>query len=146
MRHCLRSACVSEGEEWLSLLLLTGGDDQNLIVSSLLLCCSANSALDVWKRPYRVQWLQQIHAHSSAVRGLWSNGNHAFTIGLDQRIIRWRINESRVEEDSCIICEVPEPIGLDVQCLSDHHCVVAVVGRGTQVVHYMDIQMNKTLD
>ena len=146
MHHCRRSPFVNEDEEWLSLLLLTGGDDQNLIISSLVLCCSATSAFDAWKRPCRVQWSQQIHAHSSAIRGLWSNGYFAFTIGLDQRIIRWRIGERRIEEDSCVICEVPEPNGLAVQGLSNYHCVVVVVGRGTQVVHYMDIQMNKTHD
>ena len=46
---------------------------------------------------------QVINAHSSAVRGVWTDGRLAFTTGLDQRVRCWRLAGSLVWQPAHVV-------------------------------------------
>ncbi|WOL19113.1 WD repeat-containing protein 6 isoform X2 [Canna indica] len=80
-----------------------------------------------------------LSAHSSAVKGVWTDGIWAFSTGLDQRIRCWEINwESGLREHANVIVSVPEPEALDA-IFSDSErgkYRIAVAGRGMQMIEF----------
>lgn len=100
------------------------------------------------------------NAHASAVRGVWTDGELAFTTGLDQRLRCWRwtanlhgekderdrsdafreSGDGALTEERWVVTEVPEPTGLDVLRTAEAdgrtHYSVAIGGRGVQVIEY----------
>ena len=102
------------------------------------------------------------NAHASAVKGVWTDGELAFSTGLDQRLRCWRwvvdfqrrgcygeaggtrpaSGDAILVEERWVVTEVPEPSGLDVlpATLEDGrtHYSVAIGGRGIQVIEYSE--------
>ncbi|XP_065001018.1 uncharacterized protein LOC135634570 isoform X1 [Musa acuminata AAA Group] len=79
-------------------------------------------------------------AHSSAVKGAWTDGTWAFSTGLDQRIRCWKIDDScGISECASVIVSVPEPEALDaIICDSERNRYqIAVAGRGMQMVEFI---------
>ncbi|XP_040378158.1 WD repeat-containing protein 6 isoform X2 [Oryza brachyantha] len=78
-------------------------------------------------------------AHSSAVKGIWTDGLWAFSTGLDQRIRCWKMEPSgRFTEYSHVIISVPEPETLDVfHERREKKYWIAVAGRGMQMVEFL---------
>lgn len=76
-------------------------------------------------------------AHSSAIKGVWTDGIWVFSIGLDQRIRCWLLDEhgKPVEHSHTIIC-VPEPEALDARVVTKNNYQIAVAGRGMQIVQF----------
>ncbi|KQK24040.1 uncharacterized protein LOC100829848 [Brachypodium distachyon] len=85
-------------------------------------------------------------AHSSAVKGIWTDGVWAFSTGLDQRIRCWKMGPSgKFTEHSHIVVSVPEPETLDVfhdRGGGKYH--IAVAGRGMQMVEFLPPEADTT--
>ncbi|XP_077240486.1 transducin family protein / WD-40 repeat family protein isoform X2 [Tasmannia lanceolata] len=76
-------------------------------------------------------------AHSSAVKGVWTDGTWVFSTGLDQRVRCWHINEcGKLIEHSYLIVSVPEPETLEARFCDRNHYQIAVAGRGMQLVEF----------
>ncbi|KAH7678548.1 WD40-repeat-containing domain-containing protein [Dioscorea alata] len=76
-------------------------------------------------------------AHSSAVKGVWTDGIWAFSTGLDQRIRCWSIDHhGKLTENSHLIISVPEPEALSAVKCGRNKYQIAVGGRGMQVVEF----------
>ncbi|KAJ7565067.1 hypothetical protein O6H91_02G046200 [Diphasiastrum complanatum] len=79
--------------------------------------------------------------HNSALKGVWTNGEIVFSIGLDQRLRGWYLQPfdsliPLIEFCNCVI-DVPEVEALAVESrLDSEHYRIAVVGRGLQVIDY----------
>ncbi|XP_027351575.1 uncharacterized protein LOC113862665 isoform X2 [Abrus precatorius] len=50
-----------------------------------------------------------LSAHSSSVKGVWTDGSWVFSTGLDQRVRCWHLQRSKLIEHSHLIVSVPEP-------------------------------------
>ncbi|KAK1277498.1 hypothetical protein QJS04_geneDACA015818 [Acorus gramineus] len=103
--------------------------------------CNGNSYLCGSNKEYRVRVLycnKIASAHSSAVKGIWTDGTWAFSVGLDQRVRCWHLgNGNGITEEAHIIISVPEPEALDVRILSGNQYRIAVSGRGMQMVEFL---------
>ncbi|XP_038683982.1 uncharacterized protein LOC119984211 isoform X3 [Tripterygium wilfordii] len=76
-------------------------------------------------------------AHSSAIKGVWTDGTWVFSTGLDQRIRCWSLGEHGiVTEHSHIVISVPEPEALDARACDRNCYQIAVAGRGMQMVDF----------
>ncbi|GAB2282116.1 hypothetical protein Dimus_016674 [Dionaea muscipula] len=76
-------------------------------------------------------------AHSSAVKGIWTDGNWVFSVGLDQRVRCWRLeNSGKLTEHSHFIVSVPEPEALDARACGRDCYQIVVAGRGMQVIEF----------
>lgn len=76
-------------------------------------------------------------AHSSAIKGIWTDGTWVFSTGLDQRVRCWRFEEhGKLTEYSHLIISVPEPEALDARACSRNQYQIAVAGRGMQMVDF----------
>nr|CAD1829707.1 unnamed protein product [Ananas comosus var. bracteatus] len=77
-------------------------------------------------------------AHSSAVKGIWTDGRWAFSTGLDQRIRCWRVEHGKLKEHAHLIISVPEPETLDALICDSMKSKyqIAVAGRGMQMVEF----------
>ncbi|XP_068664109.1 uncharacterized protein [Aristolochia californica] len=76
-------------------------------------------------------------AHSSAVKGIWTDGNWVFSTGLDQRVRCWHLSASgKLTEHAHLIVSVPEPETLDAQPCGRNNYQIAVGGRGMQMVEF----------
>ncbi|XP_048337417.2 uncharacterized protein LOC107426171 isoform X1 [Ziziphus jujuba] len=76
-------------------------------------------------------------AHSSAVKGVWTDGSWVFSAGLDQRLRCWCVGEQgELTEFDNVIVSVPEPEALDARVCSRGHYQIAVAGRGMQMVEF----------
>ncbi|KAF3436595.1 hypothetical protein FNV43_RR23687 [Rhamnella rubrinervis] len=76
-------------------------------------------------------------AHSSAIKGVWTDGSWAFSTGLDQRLRCWHLGEQgELTEFDNLIISVPEPEALDARLCSRDHYQIAVAGRGMQMVEF----------
>lgn len=105
-------------------VVATGGDDQSLCVTLLHFrqggkdknggsnddsCCGILSQI------------RQENAHSSAVRAVWTDGRILFTVGLDQKLRKWRMVRnacSTVRDDDCVEC-IDDENNADVMCLTE---------------------------
>ncbi|KAK4406885.1 WD repeat-containing protein 6 [Sesamum angolense] len=77
-----------------------------------------------------------ISAHSSAVKGVWTDGIWVFSVGLDQRVRCWKLGNDRLSECAHLIISVPEPEALDVRTCGRNHYQIAVAGRGMQMIEF----------
>ncbi|CAA2979716.1 uncharacterized protein LOC111412465 [Olea europaea subsp. europaea] len=75
-------------------------------------------------------------AHSSAVKGVWTDGRWAFSTGLDQRVRCWNLDRGRLEECANLVISVPEPEALDVKACGRNYYLIAIAGRGMQMVEF----------
>lgn len=80
-------------------------------------------------------------AHSSSVKGIWTDGHWVFSTGLDQRIRCWHFyhfnKRSCLREHCSSIINVPEPEALHVVANKERDCYqIAVAGRGMQIVEF----------
>lgn len=121
----VNSVCLSKSSCTQSrILMVSGGDDQSIAVVGIQ-----------WEDPeWTMTLLQSIpNAHSSSVRDLVLQGGLVFSIGLDQRLIRWRIEEDdQLIEEEVVLCEVPYPSSMDIVTVEDTYLFVA--GSGIQLL------------
>ncbi|KAG9444066.1 hypothetical protein H6P81_015406 [Aristolochia fimbriata] len=76
-------------------------------------------------------------AHSSAVKGIWTDGDWVFSTGLDQRVRCWHLSESgELFEHSHLVVSVPEPETLDAHLCERNRYQIAVGGRGMQMIEF----------
>ncbi|XVF80749.1 hypothetical protein PTKIN_Ptkin15bG0100100 [Pterospermum kingtungense] len=76
-------------------------------------------------------------AHSSAIKGIWTDGTWVFSTGLDQRIRCWLVGEhGELTEHAHHILSVPEPEALDGRACGRNQYQIAVAGRGMQMVEF----------
>ncbi|KAL9253920.1 tRNA (34-2'-O)-methyltransferase regulator WDR6-like protein [Drosera capensis] len=76
-------------------------------------------------------------AHSSAVKGIWTDGKWVFSVGLDQRVRCWQLEEpGKLTEHSHFIVSVSEPEALDAKAVCRDRYEIVVAGRGMQVVEF----------
>ncbi|KAJ4844773.1 hypothetical protein Tsubulata_003478 [Turnera subulata] len=76
-------------------------------------------------------------AHSSAIKGIWTDGTWVFSTGLDQRIRCWLLTDHcKLTEQANLIISVPEPEALHARACSRNHYEIAVAGRGMQMVEF----------
>ncbi|KAL2535206.1 Transducin family protein/WD-40 repeat family protein [Forsythia ovata] len=75
-------------------------------------------------------------AHSSAVKGVWSDGRWVFSTGLDQRVRCWNLDRGRLVERANLVISVPEPEALDVKACGRNYYLIAIAGRGIQMVEF----------
>ncbi|PSS06262.1 WD repeat-containing protein [Actinidia chinensis var. chinensis] len=76
-------------------------------------------------------------SHSSAVKGIWTDGCWVFSTGLDQRIRCWLLDENgKLTERACLIISVPEPEALDARACGNDCYQIIVAGRGMQMVEF----------
>ncbi|GAB4841817.1 hypothetical protein Ancab_022553 [Ancistrocladus abbreviatus] len=101
---------------------------------------SRNTVNQYRSQSYRMRFLYQnkvVSAHSSAVKGVWTDGNWVFSVGLDQRVRCWNLEEpGKLTEHSHFIISVPEPEALDALAYGRNCYQIAVAGRGMQVVDF----------
>ncbi|KAL7112409.1 hypothetical protein ACP275_04G002200 [Erythranthe tilingii] len=94
----------------------------------------------VQKHQMQVFYLDKItSAHSSAVKGVWTDGIWVFSVGLDQRVRCWNLSNGRLTEFAHLIISVPEPEALDVKTCGRDHYQIAVAGRGMQMIEFSGI-------
>ncbi|KAH0981980.1 hypothetical protein GBA52_009157 [Prunus armeniaca] len=147
--------------------LISGGDDQALSCLRFELSVSAsdsefeNMTLDVRRSVTQLgnsknfihssqdknYWIRFLNhdivpsAHSSAVKGVWTDGSWVFSTGLDQRVRCWRLEEEGILiEHAYLIISVPEPEALDAKVCGRNHYQIAVAGRGMQMLEFSEIQ------
>ncbi|KAL3380551.1 hypothetical protein AABB24_000941 [Solanum stoloniferum] len=76
-------------------------------------------------------------AHSSAVKGVWTDGRWVFSTGLDQRIRCWHLEQQgKLTEHKHMVVSVPEPEALDARACARNHYQIAVAGRGMQMFDF----------
>ena len=68
-------------------MVVSGGDDQAMHVMALSLGTSEEGKAVLSK----VRDAHRSNAHHSSIRSVWTDGTHAATTGLDQRLNFWRI-------------------------------------------------------
>ncbi|KAL3689810.1 hypothetical protein R1sor_016119 [Riccia sorocarpa] len=161
-------------------IVISGGDDQAIHLAAVRLVTSPYplSADSEGKRKFEdtLQRTEQFldlkflsHrkipcAHSSAVKGIWTDGSWVFSTGLDQRLRCWKLttpesckeimklDDSITEEVSeapkasetksplveCMPCviDTPEAASLHVDATSQGKYRIAVVGRGLQIINF----------
>ncbi|KAJ3681314.1 hypothetical protein LUZ60_015803 [Juncus effusus] len=141
--NCLSVARFEEG-----FVLVSGGDDQ--AVQCLMFgletpvggvetdVCTGDFSSEVKIRVCSIDGVAS--AHSSAVKGIWTDGKWVFSTGLDQRVRIWRLNDkcAKLTEYSHFIISVPEPETVDAMvCDSESkRYLIAVAGRGMQMVEF----------
>ncbi|KAL5060748.1 hypothetical protein RYX36_032352 [Vicia faba] len=90
-------------------------------------------------RSYEIRFLNSENfpsAHSSSVKGVWTDGSWVFSTGLDQRVRCWHLHQSKLIERAHLIVSVPEPEALSARACSRNHYQIAVAGRGMQIVDF----------
>ncbi|XP_026457214.1 uncharacterized protein LOC113357933 isoform X1 [Papaver somniferum] len=131
--------------------VLSGGDDQALHCLTFTLamphtdCASesnkySGSTNNVMDRGYRIKILSRdsiASSHTSAVKGVWTDGTWSFTTGLDQRVRCWHCNgQGKLTEHGHVVLSVPEPETLDAVASGRNEYQIAVAGRGMQMVKF----------
>lgn len=94
-------------------------------------------------RNYEIRFLNSEKfpsAHSSSVKGVWTDGSWVFSTGLDQRVRCWHLHQSKLIERAHLIVSVPEPEALSARACSRNHYQIAVAGRGMQIVDFSGCQ------
>ncbi|XP_073008935.1 uncharacterized protein [Typha latifolia] len=108
---------------------------QNGIAPSLVKCSYFGLANDLKLRILHQDSIAS--AHSSAVKGIWTDGMWAFSTGLDQRVRCWQIDPSgKLKEHAHLIISVPEPESLDAVMCDRSRYQIAIAGRGMQMVEF----------
>ncbi|KAI5063151.1 hypothetical protein GOP47_0021698 [Adiantum capillus-veneris] len=118
-------------------VVVSGGDDQALHVAIFKTmetdCISTNTRANT----VGVSEMSIVSAHSSAIKGVWTDGFFVFTTGLDQRLRVWKLEVSKQSSSLVECCQtvmnVPEPAAIHAERLLGRNYRVAVVGRGLQI-------------
>ncbi|KAG8653335.1 hypothetical protein MANES_05G010600v8 [Manihot esculenta] len=133
--------------------LISGGDDQALHClkfdlslfsrgkdSEIAIKDSVHSS-EVPIKKYRIRFLYHdriTSAHSSAIKGVWTDGTWVFSTGLDQRIRCWVLKDDRkLIEQTHLIISVPEPEALCARACASNRYEIVVAGRGMQMVEFL---------
>ncbi|KAE8671243.1 hypothetical protein F3Y22_tig00111983pilonHSYRG00056 [Hibiscus syriacus] len=91
-------------------------------------------------RNYHIRFFNQhriFSAHTSAIKGIWTDGTWVFSTGLDQRIRCWLVGDhGKLSEQAHLVISVPEPEALDARACGRNHYQIAVSGRGMQMVEF----------
>ena len=118
-------------------LVVTGGDDQALHLSLLEFAnCGEDSSGEHAKSSGSFDLICKLRAechqecaHSSAIRGVWTDGRIVYSVGIDRKLRRWRIQidppqdstssstldtSVHLVEDAVFPLQVVEPSALDV--------------------------------
>ncbi|KAG7674426.1 hypothetical protein KSW81_000081 [Nannochloris sp. 'desiccata'] len=97
--------------------------------------------------------VKEPNAHSSAARDVWTDGETAFSTGLDQKVRKWEIERFsmndgnsagvhrggggggnsvslRIKETGCVVTQVLEPLSLDVAVVSPNSTTENGIGGG----------------
>ncbi|XP_022934499.1 uncharacterized protein LOC111441655 isoform X2 [Cucurbita moschata] len=94
---------------------------------------------------YMVRFLRShkiASAHSSAIKGVWTDGIWVFSTGLDQRIRCWKLEaQGKMVEYTYLIITVPEPEAIDARVCDRNHYQIAVAGRGMQIIEFLHSAM-----
>ena len=125
-------------------VLVSGGDDQSIRIIFL-------EGLNL------VSQFKENCAHSSAVKGIWTDAQFIFSVGLDQKLRAWRIlNQLKsrdisslevIQEVSSMCLQVLEPAAIDV-CQSRYDTAslkkysITVVGRGIEKIDFKPNTVN----
>ncbi|KAJ9547579.1 hypothetical protein OSB04_020122 [Centaurea solstitialis] len=136
--------CLHVSYDGESCIVISGGDDQALHCFYFDVMILESKYQIVISHAHKIA-----SAHSSAVKGVWTDGKWVFSTGLDQRVRCWAVSEhGKLSEHAHFIVSVPEPEALDVRlCGSDdvthhhrHHLrnryQIAVAGRGMQMLEF----------
>ncbi|KAF0932871.1 hypothetical protein E2562_012193 [Oryza meyeriana var. granulata] len=145
MRDC------SYSRPGMSYCVISGGDDQAVhcfcFTLGSLQDCAINTSLDSSNNgTVKIICQHRVpSAHSSAVKGIWTDGIWTFSTGLDQRIRCWKMESSgKFTEYSHVIISVPEPETLGVfHDRRERKYWVAVAGRGMQMVEFFSPEDDK---
>ncbi|XP_022998382.1 WD repeat-containing protein 6 isoform X2 [Cucurbita maxima] len=157
--NCLHVAAVNSPECVNNCFLyhvISGGDDQALQCLTFDLSFLSESPIseimesesgsmkrfilhsEDCNRKYMVRFLRSLKiasAHSSAIKGVWTDGIWVFSTGLDQRIRCWKLEaQGKLVEYTYLIITVPEPEAIDARACDKNHYQIAVAGRGMQVI------------
>ncbi|KAG6606915.1 WD repeat-containing protein 6, partial [Cucurbita argyrosperma subsp. sororia] len=157
--NCLHVAAVNSAECVNNCFLyhvISGGDDQALQCLTFDLSFLSESPIseimesesesmkrfilhsEDCNRKYMIRFLRShkiASAHSSAIKGVWTDGIWVFSTGLDQRIRCWKLEaQGKLVEYTYLIITVPEPEAIDARACDKNHYQIAVAGRGMQVV------------
>ncbi|XP_029126958.1 uncharacterized protein LOC109797697 isoform X2 [Cajanus cajan] len=92
-------------------------------------------------KSYKIKFLNYENfpsAHSSSVKGVWTDGTWVFSTGLDQRVRCWHLQQSKLIEHSYLIVSVPEPEALSARACGRNHYQIAVAGRGMQIIEFSE--------
>ncbi|KAK4749758.1 hypothetical protein SAY87_027207 [Trapa incisa] len=123
--------------------LVSGGDDQALhCLTWEVLPQSLTDDPDEKKKTkcvIKFMYRDRIASgHSSAVKGVWTDGTLVFSTGLDQRVRCWILGETgKLTEHSHLIVSVPEPEALDARACSWGRYQIVVAGRGMQMIEFL---------
>ncbi|KAI7748445.1 hypothetical protein M8C21_007603 [Ambrosia artemisiifolia] len=139
---------VKDNESCFSCNVISGGDDQALHSFCFNVMASDRPTSEThFPRHVKTFGNYQImfshpdkiaSAHSSAVKGVWTDGHWVFSTGLDQRLRCWRVStDGKVSEHSHLIVSVPEPEALDVRKYGRNRYQIAVAGRGMQMMEFI---------
>ncbi|XP_019059747.1 PREDICTED: WD repeat-containing protein 6 isoform X2 [Tarenaya hassleriana] len=147
--NCLHVSCSRSSQSHgncFSFDVISGGDDQALHYLSFDIFDSGKKSETMMHTgqnqicSYRLRLIDHgvmTSAHSSAVKGVWMDGNWVFSTGLDQRIRCWHIDEDgKLTERAHVIISVPEPEALDARTCGENRYQIAVAGRGMQTVEF----------
>ncbi|XP_071686750.1 uncharacterized protein [Rutidosis leptorrhynchoides] len=153
--NCLHVSDVAkDNESCFSCNVITGGDDQALHCFCFNVMSSDSSTSDmhlthktIMFKKYHVEFSHPdkiASAHSSAVKGVWTDGHWVFSTGLDQRVRCWRVSvdDGKLSEVAHLIVSVPEPEALDVRVCGRNHYQIAVAGRGMQMMEFLAPAVN----
>ena len=146
--HVSEMRACSYSTPGMSYCVISGGDDQAVHCFSFTLGslqdCAINTSLDSPDNgAVKIICQHRVpSAHSSAVKGIWTDGIWAFSTGLDQRVRCWKMESSgKFTEYSHAIISVPEPETLDVvHDRAERKYWVAVAGRGMQMVEFLSAE------
>nr|GEV10944.1 hypothetical protein [Tanacetum cinerariifolium] len=134
--NCLHVSDARNNESCFSCYVVSGGDDQALHGFCFNVTSSDKSTSEkyqiVFSHPDKIA-----SAHSSAVKGVWTDGDWVFSTGLDQRVRCWRVSvDGKLSEHAHLVVSVPEPEALDVSVCGGNMYQVAVAGRGMQMMEF----------
>ncbi len=140
--HAAEVVVVTVGDDQgltASLVKLTKNNSEVLLSQINELSLSPTPLLKTLECTVRAQ-VKEPNAHSSAARGVWTDGNVAFSTGIDQKVRKWELariysptpplsngsggggsgNGSSdsvsmsIKETGCVVTQVLEPLSLDV--------------------------------
>ncbi|KAM0015733.1 putative transcription factor WD40-like family [Helianthus debilis subsp. tardiflorus] len=146
--NCIHVSDVKDSESCFSCNVVSGGDDQALH-SFCFNVTGSDRRTSEMHFPHQVETSGNYQimfshpdkiasAHSSAVKGVWTDGRWVFSTGLDQRLRCWGVStDGKLSEYGHLIVSVPEPEALDVRKYGINRYQIAVAGRGMQMMEFI---------
>ncbi|KAI3693829.1 hypothetical protein L1987_76782 [Smallanthus sonchifolius] len=147
--NCLHVSDVKDSESCFSCNVISGGDDQALHSFRFSVMGSDDRPTSGLQFTHQIKTSRNYQitfshpdkiasAHSSAVKGVWTDGHWVFSTGLDQRLRCWRVStDGKLSEHVHLIVSVPEPEALDVRKYGRNRYQIAVAGRGMQMMEFL---------